>query len=131
MSPHRANKLVSLLTEIHSDIRQIKTDLQSVVTALKEQQQKQTPASSPNSDDTTNSIEGVRSGSPADVLRYLWETRGMIPENSGACGLLNRCDLRLGHLMRMPAQPIFFRSTKQRSRHSNAWLAGRPSKSSF
>jgi hypothetical protein len=75
MSPHRANKLISLLTEIHSDI-QIKTDLQSVVTALKEQQQKQTPASSPNSDDTTNSIESVRSGSPEDVLRYLWETRG-------------------------------------------------------
>jgi hypothetical protein len=73
MSPHRANKLISLLTEIHSDIRQIKTDLQSVVTALKEQ--KQTPASSPNSDDTTT-IESVRSVSPEDVLRYLWETRG-------------------------------------------------------
>ena len=28
MSPHGANKLISLLTEIHSDIRQIKTDLQ-------------------------------------------------------------------------------------------------------
>ena len=39
--------------------------------------------------------------------------------------------LRLGPLMRMPARPIFFRSTKQRSRHSNAWSAGRPSKSSF
>ena len=38
--------------------------------------------------------------------------------------------LRLGHLMRMPARLIFFRSTKQRSRHSNAWSAGRPSKSS-
>jgi hypothetical protein len=75
MSPHRANELISLLTEIHSDIRQIKTDLQSVVTALKEQQQKQTPASSPNSDDTTT-IESVRSVSPEDVLRYLWETRG-------------------------------------------------------
>ena len=42
MSPHGENKPISLLTEIHSDIRQIKTDLQSVVTALKEQQQKQT-----------------------------------------------------------------------------------------
>ena len=39
--------------------------------------------------------------------------------------------LRLGPLMRMPALPIFFRSTKRRSRHSNAWSAGRPSKSSF
>ena len=39
--------------------------------------------------------------------------------------------LRLGPLMRMPARLIFFRSTKQRSRHSNAWSAGRPSKSSF
>ena len=28
ISPHGANKLISLLTEIHSDIRQIKTDLQ-------------------------------------------------------------------------------------------------------
>ena len=52
MSPHGENKPISLLTEIHSDIRQIKTDLQSVVTALKEQQQKQIPASSPSSDDT-------------------------------------------------------------------------------
>jgi hypothetical protein len=33
MSPHGENKPISLLTEIHSDIRQIKTDLQSVVTA--------------------------------------------------------------------------------------------------
>ena len=39
--------------------------------------------------------------------------------------------LRPGPLMRMPARLIFFRSTKQRSRHSNAWSAGRPSKSSF
>jgi transposase-like protein len=39
--------------------------------------------------------------------------------------------LEAGALMRMPARPIFFRSTKQRSRHSNAWSAGRPSKSSF
>ena len=76
MSPHRANKLISLLTEIHSDIRQIKTDLRSVVTALKEQQQKRTTAASPNSDGTTNSIESAPSGSPEDVLRYLWETRG-------------------------------------------------------
>ena len=29
------------------------------------------------------------------------------------------------------AAVIFFRSMKQRSRHSNAWSAGRPSKSSF
>src|ERR1700733_16109280 len=28
--------------------------------------------------------------------------------------------------MRMPARPIFFRSTKQSSRHSNAWSAGGP-----
>jgi hypothetical protein len=76
MSPHGENKLISLLTEIHSNIRQIKTDLQSVVTALKEQQQKQIPASSPSSDDTANSIESARSGSPEDVLRYLRETRG-------------------------------------------------------
>ena len=44
---------------------------------------------------------------------------------------LGRRSLRLGPLMRTFKRPIFFRSTKQRSRHSNAWSAGRPSKSSF
>jgi hypothetical protein len=40
------------LTEIHSDIRQIK------------------------SDNTANAIESTQSGSPEDVLRYLRQTRG-------------------------------------------------------
>jgi hypothetical protein len=48
----------------------------------------------------------------------------MIPENSGACGLPNRCDLRLGHLKRMPARPIFFRSTKHRRTRTHCRQAG-------
>jgi hypothetical protein len=61
---------------IHSDIRQIKSDVQSLLFLLKQQQQKQTPASPSNSDQTTNAIETASSGSPEDVLRYLRETRG-------------------------------------------------------
>jgi hypothetical protein len=69
------DKLISLLTEIHSDIRQIKSDLQSLLTLLK-QQQKPTPPMSSSSDDTPNDIERAQSGLPEDVLRYLQETRG-------------------------------------------------------
>ena len=75
MSPHGEDKLLSLLTEIHSDIRQIKTDLQSLLTFLKQQQQKPTPLPPSDSDDT-NSGESAQSSSPEDVLRYLRETRG-------------------------------------------------------
>ena len=39
--------------------------------------------------------------------------------------------LEAGALEEDARAAIFFRSTKQRSRHSNAWSAGRPSKSSF
>jgi hypothetical protein len=75
MSQLGEDKLLSLLTEIHSDIRQIKYDLQSLLTLLKQQQQKSTPQPPSDSDDT-NSVESARSGSPEDVLRYLRETRG-------------------------------------------------------
>jgi hypothetical protein len=72
MSASGEDKLLSLLTEIHSDIRQIKSDLQSLLTLLKQQQQKPTtPASSSSSDDAANAIESAQSGSPEDVLRYL------------------------------------------------------------
>jgi hypothetical protein len=74
MSPFGETKLISLLTEIHSDIRQIKSDLQSLLTVLKPQQQKPTPVSFSNSNDTTNEIESAQSGSPEDVLRYLRKT---------------------------------------------------------
>jgi hypothetical protein len=74
MSPSGEDKLILLLTEIHSDIRQMKSDLQSLLALLK-QQQKPTPPST-SSDDTPNDIERAQSGSPEDVLRYLQETRG-------------------------------------------------------
>jgi len=76
MSQLGEDKLLSLLTEIHSDIRQIKYDLQSLLTILKQQQQRPTPTSSSRSDDAANSIESAQSGSPEDILRYLRETRG-------------------------------------------------------
>jgi hypothetical protein len=76
MSLSGEDKLISLLAEIHSDIRQIKSDLQSLISLLKEQQEKATPASFSSSDDTANAIESAQSGSPEDVLRYLRETRG-------------------------------------------------------
>lgn len=72
MSPSAEDKLLSLLVEIRSDIRQIKSDLQTLL----KQQQRPTPASSSSSDDAANSIESAQSGSPEDVLRYLRETRG-------------------------------------------------------
>jgi len=76
MNPSGEDKLISLLIEIHSDIRQIKYDLQSLLTLLKQQQQKPTPVSFSNSDDTANAVESAQSGSPEDVLRYLRKTRG-------------------------------------------------------
>jgi hypothetical protein len=76
MSPSAEEKLISLLTEMHSDIRQIKSDLQSLLPLLIQQQQKPTPPPPSISDDTLNDIERAPSGSPEDVLRYLRETRG-------------------------------------------------------
>ena len=74
--PFREDKLISLLTEIHFDLRQIKSDLQFLLTLLKQQQQEPTPVSFSNSDDTASAIESAQSGSPEDVLRYLREKRG-------------------------------------------------------
>ena len=76
MNPSREDKLISLLTEIHSDLRQIKSDLQSLLTLLKQQQQKPSRSSFPNNDETANAIESAQSGLFEDVLRYLRETRG-------------------------------------------------------
>jgi hypothetical protein len=85
MSLSGEDKLISLLAEIHSDIRQIKSDLQSLISLLKEQQEKATPASFSSSDDTANAIESAQSGSPEDVLRYLWKREGrMIRQNEQA-----------------------------------------------
>jgi hypothetical protein len=73
MSPLSEDKLLSVLAEIQSDIRQIKSDLQALLTLLKQQQN--APPSS-DGDLMTEPAESGRSGSPEDVLRYLRETRG-------------------------------------------------------
>ena len=39
--------------------------------------------------------------------------------------------VKLEHSMMTPRRLIYFRTTRQRSRRSNAWSVGRPSKSSF
>ena len=49
MNEPSENELLSLLVEIQSDIRQIKSDLQSLLTFLKEQQ-KPTPVPPPDGD---------------------------------------------------------------------------------
>jgi hypothetical protein len=75
MSPPTDDRLISLLTEIQSDIRQIKSDLQSLLPLLK-QHEKPTLASVSGDDSSTEPLESSRSSSPEDVLRYLRETRG-------------------------------------------------------
>jgi hypothetical protein len=74
MSPLSEDKLVSFLAEIQSDIRQIKSDLQELLTLLKHQDK--APASPSDHDQMAELAESGRSGSPEDVLRYLRETRG-------------------------------------------------------
>jgi hypothetical protein len=82
MSPLSEDKLLSLLAEIQSDIRQIKSDLQALLT---QQQQKPPPVMASDGDympelsDGDYMPEGAESGrsaSPEEVLRYLRETRG-------------------------------------------------------
>ena len=75
MSPLSEDKLLSFLAEIQSDIRQIKSDLQALLTLLK-QQQEAPAAPSFDSDPMVEPAESGRSASPEDVLRYLRETRG-------------------------------------------------------
>ena len=73
MSPLSEDKLLSILAEIQSDIRQIKSDLQALLTLLK---QPPNPASFSDGDRRAEPAESGRSASPEDVLRYLRETRG-------------------------------------------------------
>jgi len=73
MSPLSEDKLLSILAEIQSDIRQIKSDLQALLTLLK---QPPNPASFSDGDQRAEPPESGRSASPEDVLRYLRETRG-------------------------------------------------------
>jgi hypothetical protein len=72
MSPPSEDKLLSLLSEIQLDIRQIKSDVQTLL----KQQQNPTPVRSPDNDHNGEPAERRRSGSPEDVLRYLREVRG-------------------------------------------------------
>ena len=75
MSPLSEDKLLSVLAEIQSDIGQIKSDLQALLTLLK-QQQNAPPALSFDGDPVAEPAESGRSASPEDVLRYLREKRG-------------------------------------------------------
>jgi len=75
MSTPSQDKLLSFLAEIHSDIRQIRVDLQGLVALLK-QQQEAPPMSSSDGDQMAEPGDSGRSASPEDVLRYLRETRG-------------------------------------------------------
>jgi hypothetical protein len=75
MSPLSEDKLVSFLSEIQSDIRQIKSDLQALVALLK-QEKATSPASFADDDLVADRIDSGQSASPEDVLRYLRETRG-------------------------------------------------------
>ena len=76
MSPLSEDKLVSFLAEIQSDIRQIKSDLQALVTLLKQQEKATIPASFSDDDHIAEPAESGQSASPENVLRYLRETRG-------------------------------------------------------
>jgi hypothetical protein len=75
MSPLSEDKLLSVLAEIQSDIRQIKSDLQALVTLL-QQQLKPIPATPSDDGHMAEPGESGQSASPEEVLRYLRETRG-------------------------------------------------------
>jgi hypothetical protein len=74
MSPPSEDRLVSVLAEIQSDIRQIKSDLQELLTLVKQQEKATAPSS--DADHMAEVDDSGRSASPEDVLRYLRETRG-------------------------------------------------------
>jgi hypothetical protein len=75
MSPVTEDKLLSFLAEIQSDIRQIKSDLQALLTLLRHQQ-KPTPATTVEDDPVAERADSSQSASPEKVLRYLRKTRG-------------------------------------------------------
>ena len=72
MSPVSEDKLLTFLAEIQSDVREIKSDLQTLLTLL---QQKPTPVR-PAEDNPIAGPNESGSASPEEVLRYLRETRG-------------------------------------------------------
>ena len=73
MSLLSEEKLLSLLAEILSEVRQIKSDLRALLT---QQQQNPPLVASSDGDDTPQPADSGRSASPEEVLRYLRETRG-------------------------------------------------------
>ena len=75
MNPLSDDTLLSFLAEIQSDIRQIKSDLQALLTLL-QQQAKPIPATPFDDGHMAEPAENGQSASPEEVLRYLRETRG-------------------------------------------------------
>ena len=73
MRSFEEDKLLSLLAEILSDIRQIKSDLQTLVA---QQQPAPPPVAASDGDYTQEPPESGQAASPEEVLRYLRETRG-------------------------------------------------------
>jgi len=78
MTPLSEDELLSALAEIQSDIRQIKSDLQALLT---QQHQKRLPVTPSDGDYMPEPAESGQSTSPEEVLRYLRETRG--EDNTG------------------------------------------------
>jgi hypothetical protein len=74
MSSFSEDKLLPVLAEILSDIRQIKSDLRVLLTLLQHQQNPR-PARLAEGDPIAEPNERG-STSPEEVLRYLRETRG-------------------------------------------------------
>ena len=73
MTSFKEDKLLSLLAEILSDIRQIKSDLQAL---LAQQQRNPPPLATSDGDYTREPPESGRAASPEEVLHYLRQTRG-------------------------------------------------------
>jgi hypothetical protein len=84
MTSSGEDELMSLLTEIRSDIRQVKSDIQSLL-KLPKQQQEPTPALVSNSDLSPAPVEDNPSGSREEVLRFLRQTRGEDDTGSNGC----------------------------------------------
>ena len=74
MSSLSEDKLLALLAEILSDIRQIKSDLEAL---RRQQQQGPSPVARSDGDYAPEPAESGQSASPEEVLRYLRETRGV------------------------------------------------------
>lgn len=72
MNTSHQEELIEILKAIQSDIRQIKVDVQSLIS----QQPKSAPMSFPQDNDVSEFGEAGRSTSVEDVLQYFREKRG-------------------------------------------------------